>query len=1765
MADRFMVQDSSPIANPAPSTPDGKNRRAFISGMPSTTPAGPPPQPSFGSLTPAGAPSESLFGSSLLRQNSRPVAQPKNNASWNRQHGRSVRQPSNLSRQYLVDDQDSDGEEVGDEPELPPLAGSLFRGTGAETDDIEAAISKYIDQDMDAAEEESESESSSDVDMFLNMRHDDRPYDEPPIGEGDDMIMLNTPAAISRVQKEAEDIFRRSTARFGGGPGSREFQLAAVARGFYLDQRPAPISESPQLVLETDSLVGRLYDEGVGTEDDADKMDNSLASITCHLIRLWDEYAAGLPQPEGECVATVGPGLESEPFQKAAFIAHLMVRIHHTRFDVDSAAVTDKTPPLAEVMFDWLQQSHNLYPDQVRDIARCKPSPASHGLYWQTVRCAVIRGEVKDAARLLRNAGWDQLRECQSGDAVYAHQALDNICRYAEATSAMLEQCPAAVSDWDVDNASWTLFRVQAQASLDRMTLFAEGNLDGAAARRPQTMSAMARKAASQIPWEVYENLQVIYGIVLGNIDSILNTAQDWCEATVGILGWWNKCRAPLETPGVSTMLAASMASLSRPAARDPDEDDQLGRLAAAFHFVLASDMSPNPTNAVEVAVGSIFEGNVDAVIGCLRTWSLPVASSVAEIASLGMWLPPPQPAKPPPMDALDMDDLALLGVAPPTVDETEGIKDTTLIMYARELAGIEHLSPSRDGWELAIRVLGRMDSAEKADETVAELLRDLLETLDLDSSAVVDKIWGVLNDLGMAKYAEHTAMTYAQMLARECRHFGEVLWYYALAHRPDSVRDVLNLLMAHSLVDSRAFPAEADLDDGLRDLLEKRTETLERRATQDLEAAQLLGRMLSGYATLRKFYDIRDGSGSGPKMGMSARKRQAARALAAVIASADDNIRGGLLDQERGAVVSEDYLLALLGEATALVDGGGSGRDEAGPVAMAAEHIEVLLKAVEDLETVGGRVLAASEDFFGTVLASCPGLKGAAPSDLMMRRSTGSLSSSYVMSGSSMLASRLHETAHEGGGCAEEVEEGVGEGFGGVVAGGGGWGGQLIVASSAAALRPVYQRILTTYNAARRILGQNRPLNLSEKLLYSHLDSPSASLAPGSDAPLRLRPDRVNMQDASAQMALLQLLACGPSARAAIPASIHCDHLIVGARGADDDLEAGLEANAEVFAFLESAARRFGLDFWPPGAGIIHQTVLENYALPGLMMLGTDSHSPNAGGMCTFTVGVGGADAVEALVGAPWELRRPAVHGIELVGKLGGWASPKDVILKLAGMLSVRGGTGAVLEYFGPGVESLSLTGMATIANMGAEVGATTSVFPYTDATARYLCSTGRDWAVEAVSSLANHPEGSLRFSADEGASYDRVTRIDLSHLEPHINGPFTPDLSTPISTFKHAVSQNNWPTKLSAALIGSCTNSSYQDMTRAQDLLAQARNAGLKPASPLYVTPGSEQIRATLERDGAIDEVRGAGGTVLANACGPCIGQWKRGDGVGDGETNAIFTSYNRNFRGRNDGNGETMNFLASPEIVTAMAFAGSTTFNPVTDSLTTPTGSDFRFQPPSGLEDPPSGFDPGRCSLSVISSPADASIPVAISPTSERLALLEPFAPFPPSDLSNLRILIKIKGKCTTDTISAAGPWLKYKGHLTNISANTLNTAVNAATDEVNTAYDLDGTKHTIPSLALAWKSKRRDWIIVAEHNYGEGSAREHAALQPRFLGARLVLAKSFARIHETNLKKQGVVPLTFADEGDYERVKAGDEVETVGLYAIQRASSSSPDTN
>lgn len=713
----------------------------------------------------------------------------------------------------------------------------------------------------------------------------------------------------------------------------------------------------------------------------------------------------------------------------------------------------------------------------------------------------------------------------------------------------------------------------------------------------------------------------------------------------------------------------------------------------------------------------------------------------------------------------------------------------------------------------------------------------------------------------------------------------------------------------------------------------------------------------------------------------------------------------------------------------------------------------------------------------------------------------------------------------------------------------------------------PPYARINQKLQEVRKVLGADRQLTLAEKILYSHLESPEESLLSntqnGNDiranATLKLKPDRVAMQDASAQMALLQFMSCGlPST--AVPTSIHCDHMIVGERGADVDLPASITGNKEVFDFLESVAKKYGIEFWPPGAGIIHQTVLENYAAPGLMMLGTDSHTPNAGGLGAIAIGVGGADAVDAMVDAPWELKAPKILGVKLEGRLEGWATPKDIIMKLAGLLTVRGGTGFVLEYFGPGVQAISCTGMATICNMGAEVGATTSIFPFTPSMEPYLHSTHRGSIASAAAKIAASPELSNFLSPDSNADYDELITIDLSTLEPHINGPFTPDLSTPLSQFKEAVKINKWPETFGAGLIGSCTNSSYQDMTRAEDLVKQASAVGLAPKADFFITPGSEQIRATLARDSTLSTFSSAGGTVLANACGPCIGQWKRTDGTSRGDNNAILSSYNRNFKGRNDGNSSTMNFLASPEIVTAMSYAGSTTFNPLTDSLPTPSGAPFRFAPPRGSDLPSAGFAQGDASLQPTPGVPTPSHPVVISPTSSRLAVLEPFAPFPPHELTPLRVLYKVKGQCTTDTISAAGPWLKYKGHLPNISANTLIGAVNAATGETNVAYDhfAPGSPRSgIPELAQKWKSQGHEWLVVAEDNYGEGSAREHAALQPRYLGARIVLAKSFARIHETNLKKQGVVPLVFARGADYEdAIDAGDTVTPQGLYALLR---------
>ncbi|KAI5123604.1 hypothetical protein M0805_003420 [Coniferiporia weirii] len=703
--------------------------------------------------------------------------------------------------------------------------------------------------------------------------------------------------------------------------------------------------------------------------------------------------------------------------------------------------------------------------------------------------------------------------------------------------------------------------------------------------------------------------------------------------------------------------------------------------------------------------------------------------------------------------------------------------------------------------------------------------------------------------------------------------------------------------------------------------------------------------------------------------------------------------------------------------------------------------------------------------------------------------------------------------------------------------------------------ITPPYARLVENLGRVRRLL-KDRPLTLAEKILFSHIHEPERTLAGKKDVRgeyLQLRPQRVAMQDASAQ---LQFMSAGLPA-CAVPTSIHCDHLIQASEGAEADLKRSIVTNKEVFDFLESAARKYGIEFWGPGSGIIHQIVLENYAAPGMLMLGTDSHTPNGGGLGMIAIGVGGADAVDAMTGTPWELKAPQIVGVHLTGQMNGWTTTKDLILNITGKLTVRGGTGRIFEYFGPGVFNQSCTGLATVANMGAEMGATSSTFPYTPSMRSYLRATGRSAVAIAADEAASH--GFL--SADEGADYDEVIAINLSELEPTINGPFTPDLATPLSKFGDFVKKSGWKDEISAGLIGSCTNSSYEDMTRVANLARQAKDAGLTVKVPFLCTPGSEQIRATIERDDVTSSLEEVGATVLANACGPCIGQWKRDDKKG--EENAILTSFNRNFRSRNDGNKDTMNFLASPTIVTAMAFSGKLSFNPMLDSITLPSGGSFKFSPPEGQDLPTSGFTPGDPSLYPIVNPKPKpETEIVISPSSTRLEFLRPFnSHFGEQnprglELPSLKVLMRVRGKCTTDHISAAGPWLKYKGHLSNISENLLITAANDEGGEVNIAHDHDhapdeSLADTIPNVAKRLRSRNQPWALVVDENYGEGSAREHAALQPRFYGCALIVARSFARIHETNLKKQGILPLWFAKSNDYSRVGSGDIVETIGL--------------
>lgn len=695
--------------------------------------------------------------------------------------------------------------------------------------------------------------------------------------------------------------------------------------------------------------------------------------------------------------------------------------------------------------------------------------------------------------------------------------------------------------------------------------------------------------------------------------------------------------------------------------------------------------------------------------------------------------------------------------------------------------------------------------------------------------------------------------------------------------------------------------------------------------------------------------------------------------------------------------------------------------------------------------------------------------------------------------------------------------------------------------------IKKVYAEMPGKIEAARKLLG--KPLTLTEKILYAHLDKmPEKALERGVDY-VYFRPDRVAMQDATAQMALLQFMTCGRD-KVAVPSTVHCDHLIQAKSGAGTDLDIAIDSNKEVFDFLSSVSNRYGIGFWKPGAGIIHQVVLENYAFPGGMMIGTDSHTPNAGGLGMVAIGVGGADACDVMVGLPWELRMPKVIGVHLTGNLNGWATPKDVILWVAGKLTVKGGTGYIVEYFGEGAKNISATGKGTICNMGAEIGATTSTFGYDESMERYLKATNRAEIAALANDVKEHLTGDAEVYANPEEYFDQVIELNLDELEPYLNGPFTPDLATPISKMKEAAKANNWPTNVEVGLIGSCTNSSYEDISRAANLAEQAIEKGLTAKAEYKITPGSEMVNYTITRDGFIDTFEKIGGTVFANACGPCIGMWAR-EGADKKERNTIVHSFNRNFAARQDGNPNTMAFVGSPELVTAIAIAGDLTFNPMTDTLINDKGEEVKLDPPTGWELPPKGFDVEDAGFQAPAKDG-SNVEVIVRPDSERLQLLEPFPAWSGKDLKGLKLLIKAKGKCTTDHISMAGPWLRFRGHLDNISNNMLIGATNYFNDGINKIKNqLTGEYGEVPSVARQYKAAGIGSVVVGDENYGEGSSREHAAMEPRHLGVQVVLVKSFARIHETNLKKQGMLALTFDNKDDYELIQEDTTFDIIGL--------------
>lgn len=700
--------------------------------------------------------------------------------------------------------------------------------------------------------------------------------------------------------------------------------------------------------------------------------------------------------------------------------------------------------------------------------------------------------------------------------------------------------------------------------------------------------------------------------------------------------------------------------------------------------------------------------------------------------------------------------------------------------------------------------------------------------------------------------------------------------------------------------------------------------------------------------------------------------------------------------------------------------------------------------------------------------------------------------------------------------------------------------------------IKAVYSKIAQRLEQARKTV--THPLTLTEKILYSHLwETNSSQEFERGKSYVDFAPDRVAMQDATAQMALLQFMQAG-RAKAAVPSTVHCDHLILAKDGATEDLANSKNTNKEVFDFLSSVSNKYGIGFWKPGAGIIHQVILENYAFPGGMMIGTDSHTVNAGGLGMIAIGVGGADACDVMAGLPWELKFPKIIGVKLTGKLNGWASAKDVILKLAGILTVKGGTGYIIEYFGEGANNLSCTGKGTICNMGAEIGATTSVFGYDESMRKYLVSTGRQELVSEADKISEHLNADSEVYANPGKYFDQIIEINLTELEPHINGPFTPDAAWEISKFADAVKQNDWPSKLDVGLIGSCTNSSYEDISRAASVAHQAMDNGIIAKSEFTITPGSEQVRYTVERDGFLSIFEKMGGVILANACGPCIGQWSRKTDD-PSRKNSIITSFNRNFAKRNDGNPNTHAFVASPEIVTALAIAGDITFNPLKDFLTNDKGEKIKLKEPEGIELPIKGFEVKDAGYQAPA--ADGSnIQILVSPDSNRLQLLEPFSAWEGTNLKGLKLLIKAKGKCTTDHISMAGPWLKFRGHLDNISNNMLIGALNYFNEKTDSVKNqLNGQYDSVPAVQRDYKAKGINSIVVGDENYGEGSSREHAAMEPRHLGVRIILTKSFARIHETNLKKQGMLALTFANKSDYDLIEEDDTFDLNGLTSFK----------